>query len=187
MVRFLGAVLAGCLLFEEIGFGAAPSRWILENSELTYHVSHPLHAVMGTSREAKGKGECLQRGCHFLLGAEVKTFTSGDSNRDLHMQEATRGAEFPMAGVEVRFPSLPRKGWVKANLTVEFAGEKHDYKAVPFRIVRLSKRRFRAEGKIPLTLENFKIKPPSLMGMKIENEIPVTVKAVWKKAKTKKK
>jgi hypothetical protein len=36
----------------------------------------------------------------------VKSFDSGDSNRDLHMLQATRGAQFPL--VTVRTPDTGR-------------------------------------------------------------------------------
>ncbi|HYL21123.1 MAG TPA: hypothetical protein VEU74_05155 [Gemmatimonadales bacterium] len=34
------------------------SQWVLEQSTLTYHVSHPLHQVDGVSHAAPGKGVC---------------------------------------------------------------------------------------------------------------------------------
>src|SRR5215472_11398071 len=74
----------------------ADSQWILEKSTLTYHVSHPLHEVDGVSHAAKGKGSCRAGVCDFLIAAPVKSFDSGDSNRDLHMLQVARGGEFPM-------------------------------------------------------------------------------------------
>jgi hypothetical protein len=37
---------------------AADSQWILDQSTLTYHVSHPLHQTEGVSHAARGKGIC---------------------------------------------------------------------------------------------------------------------------------
>jgi hypothetical protein len=37
---------------------AADSQWMLQQSTLTYHVSHPLHETEGVSHAAKGKGVC---------------------------------------------------------------------------------------------------------------------------------
>ena len=87
----------------------APSdqSWILDQSTLTYHMSHPIHEVDGVSRAARGKGTCHAGQCDFLVAVPVKSFHSGDGNRDLHMIQTTRGAEFPV--VSVRFPrSAPR-------------------------------------------------------------------------------
>ena len=58
-------------------------------------MSHPMHEVDGTSHAARGKGICHAGQCDFLIAAPVKSFDSGDTNRDLHMLEATRGASFP--------------------------------------------------------------------------------------------
>src|ERR1700685_3688341 len=37
---------------------AADSQWVLKQSTLTYHVSHPLHESEGVSHAARGKGVC---------------------------------------------------------------------------------------------------------------------------------
>jgi hypothetical protein len=60
---------------------AAESQWVLDQSTLTYHISHPLHQSEGTSHAAKGKGVCHARQCDFLIAVPVKSFDSGDSNQ----------------------------------------------------------------------------------------------------------
>ncbi|MGC2606712.1 MAG: hypothetical protein WA419_14280, partial [Silvibacterium sp.] len=77
-------------------FAQADTQWVLDQSTLTYHMSHPVHEVNGVSHAAKGKGVCHDGQCNFLIAVPVRSFDSGDSNRDLHMLEATRGAQFPM-------------------------------------------------------------------------------------------
>ena len=37
---------------------AADTSWVLKQSTLVYHVSHPLHQTDGTSHGARGKGIC---------------------------------------------------------------------------------------------------------------------------------
>ncbi|HVT97246.1 MAG TPA: hypothetical protein VHE33_07035, partial [Acidobacteriaceae bacterium] len=74
----------------------AQSQWVLTQSALTWHVTHPMHEVAGTTHAAKGKGNCSAGQCDFLIAVPVNTFDSGDSNRDLHMLEAVRGAQNPM-------------------------------------------------------------------------------------------
>src|SRR5215471_8049737 len=80
------------------------SQWALQESTLIYHASHPLHQVDGLSHAARGKGICHQGQCDFLIAVPVKSFDSGDSNRDLHMVQVTRGAEFPMVQVRTHLP-----------------------------------------------------------------------------------
>ena len=67
-------------------------------------MSHPLHQTEGVSHAARGKGVCHAGQCDFLIAVPVKSFDSGDSNRDLHMLQVTRGAEFPMVTVRTRLP-----------------------------------------------------------------------------------
>src|SRR5271157_5593100 len=94
--------LMAVLLLTPPGFGFADSQWLLEQSTLTYHVSHPLHQSEGISHAARGKGVCHAGQCDFLIAVPVKSFDSRDSNRDLHMLQAVRGAQFPMVSVRTR-------------------------------------------------------------------------------------
>jgi hypothetical protein len=158
---------------------AAQTVWVLKASTLTYHVSHPLHHVEGISHAARGKGICQNGACNFLAGVPVKSFTSGDSNRDLHMIEVVRGAEYPMVSVRTEFPQADLKGGsVNVNLTISFAGQNATYKKVSFKLVPEGKE-VQVVGTIPATCSDFKIKPPELLAMPISNDIPVDVDMTW--------
>jgi hypothetical protein len=159
---------------------AADSTWVLEQSTLTYHVSHPLHDADGVSHAARGKGICHAGVCNFLAAVPVKTFNSGDTNRDLHMIEVVRGAQFPMVIVRTELPESGLKGGsVQVNLTVQFAGKTAHYSNVPFKLAPEGKE-IRVVGTIPTTVSDFKIKPPELLAMPISNNIPVDVDMTWK-------
>src|SRR6202047_739230 len=97
-------IMTAFLLLAFPAFGGSDSQWVLEQSTLTYHVSHPLHESEGVSHAARGKGVCHAGQCEFLIAVPVKSFDSGDSNRDLHMLQVTRGAQFPMVTVRTRLP-----------------------------------------------------------------------------------
>src|ERR1700693_3691580 len=102
----------------------ADSQWLLQESTLTYHVSHPLHQTEGVSHAAKGKGVCHAGQCDFLIAVTVKSFDSGDSNRDLHMLQVTRGAEFPLVTVRTHLPeSAAALVIINADLEIQFAGQ----------------------------------------------------------------
>ncbi len=161
------------------GLAWADSQWALEQGSLTYHVSHPLHQFDGVSHAAKGKGICSNGVCNFLIAAPVKSFDSGDSNRDLHMLQVTRGAEFPLVTVRTRLPeSSTTSATITLDLEVQFAGQTFEYKQVPFqRSVQGSETRI--TGTIPAKLTDFKIDPPTLLTMPIKNEIPVRVDLSW--------
>jgi hypothetical protein len=159
------------------------SQWLLEQSTLTYHVSHPLHQVEGVSHAARGKAVCHAGLCDFLIAVPVKSFDSGDSNRDLHMLQVTRGGEFPMVSVRTRLPeSAPVSSTIHADLEVQFAGQTAQYKQVPFQL-SIQGDQAKLSGTIPATLTDFKIDPPSLLTVPIKNEIPIHVEMTWRKQK----
>jgi hypothetical protein len=158
---------------------AADHQWVLKQSTLTYHVSHPLHQSEGVSHSARGKGICHEGQCEFLIAVPVKSFDSGDSNRDLHMIQVTRGAEFPMVTVRTRLPESAATGQsVKADLEIQFAGQTAHYKDVTFDMVTAGNET-RISGTIPATLADFKIDPPSLLTLPVKNEIPIRVEMTW--------
>jgi hypothetical protein len=49
---------------------------------------------MGASHAALGKGECAMPDNAILIAAQVKSFDSRDSNRDLHMIQVTQEQNF---------------------------------------------------------------------------------------------
>jgi hypothetical protein len=172
--------LASLLLAVPLLF-AAEDQWVLEQATLTYHISHPLHQVDGVSRAARGKGVCHAGECDFLVAVPVKTFESGDSNRDLHMLQVVRGAEFPIVTVRFRLPANgPFETTVHADLDIQFAGQTVTYKQVPFQLV-INGDQARVSGTIPAKMSDFKIEPPSLLGMATKNEIPVRVETTWRR------
>src|SRR5579872_6933540 len=158
----------------------ADSQWVLEQSTLTYHVSHPLHQTDGVSHAARGKGVCHGGQCDFLIAVPVKSFDSGDSNRDLHMLQSTRGAQFPLVSVRTRLPeTASASATIHADLEVEFAGQTAQYKQVAFQLVTQGNQ-IRISGTIPATLSDFKIDPPSLLAIPVKNEMPVKVEMTWR-------
>ena len=163
--------------------GQTDSQWVLSQSTLTYHVSHPLHQTDGVSHAARGKGVCHGGQCDFLIAVPVKSFDSGDSNRDLHMLQVTRGGEFPMVTVRTSLPEdAAASTTIRADLEVQFAGQTAKYKQVPFEQTKQGNET-KITGTIPTTLTDFKIDPPSLLTVAVKNEIPIRVEMSWQKQK----
>ncbi len=177
------AILAVFLLLGLPILAQTDSQWSLEQSTLTYHVSHPLHQVEGVSHAARGKGFCHAGQCDLLIAVPVKSFDSGDSNRDLHTLQVARGGQFPMVTVRTRLPeSVAGTATIHADLEIEFAGQTATYSQVPFQLVTQGND-VRISGTIPSTLTDFKIDPPSLLAMPVKNEIPVRVDMTWRREK----
>ena len=173
-------ILLACLLLAPLALAGNDSQWVLDKSTLTYHVSHPLHQSEGISHAARGKGVCHAGECDFLIAVPVKSFDSGDSNRDLHMLQVTRGAEFPMVIVRTRLPETPPpSGTIHADIEIQFAGQTAQFKQVPFQVVTQGNET-RISGTIPSTLTDFKIDPPSLLTIPVKNDMPVHVELTWR-------
>lgn len=176
-------ILVALLLITAPALAQTDSEWILEQSTLEYHVSHPLHQVDGVSHAARGRGVCHAGRCEFLIAAPVKSFDSGDSNRDLHMLQVTRGGQFPMVSVRTQLPAEAAKSTsIHADLAIEFAGQTAEYKEVPFQL-SIQGNEAKLTGTIPAKLTDFKIDPPSLLAIPVKNEIPVYVEMMWKRQK----
>ncbi len=158
----------------------ADSQWALQESTLIYYASHPLHHVEGLSHAARGKGLCHQGQCDLLIAVPVKSFDSGDSNRDLHMLQAARGAQFPMITVRTQIPEKALgSSTIITDLEIEFAGQTVHYRQVSFQVINHGKEA-RIKGTIPATLSDFKIQPPTLLTIPVKNEIPVQVDMTWR-------
>jgi hypothetical protein len=170
----LAALLAASPLLAQ-----TDSQWVADQSTLSYHMSHPMHEVDGASHAARGKGVCHAGQCDFLIAVPVKSFDSGDTNRDLHMIEATRGAQYPMIEVRAHFAQAEiTQPWIHADLEVQFAGQTAHYAQVPFERSTQGNE-VRIAGTIPLTCSDFKIDRPSFLTVPIKNEIPVRVDMNW--------
>jgi hypothetical protein len=180
---FAGAVFAGLPTIAQTGIPQADSQWVLEQSTLTYHIAHPLHQVDGVSHAARGKGVCRAGQCDFLIAVPVKSFDSGDSNRDLHMLQVTRGGQFPLVTLRTRVPEdASGSTTIHADLEIQFAGQTAKYSQIPFQLT-LHGDEAQIMGTIPTTLSDFKIDPPSLLALPVKNEMPVRVEMTWKQGK----
>jgi hypothetical protein len=173
-------ILLALLLLAFSQLALADGQWVLVQSTLTYHVSHPLHNLDGASRGARGKGVCHAGQCDFLIAAPVKSFASGDSNRDLHMLQVTHGGEVPMIIVRTRLPEASLgSATIHVDLEIQFAGQTAHYKQVSFQEVKQGNE-IRITGTIPATVSDFKIDTPKLLTVPIKNEIPVHVDMTWR-------
>jgi hypothetical protein len=177
-------LLIALLFFAPLSASAqTDSQWVLGESTLTYHVSHPLHQVDGVSHAARGKGVCHAGQCEFLIAAPVKSFDSGDSNRDLHTLQVARGGQFPLISVRTQLPeAASASGVIHADLEIQFAGQTAKYPQIPFEKVTKGDE-IRISGTIPTKLSDFKIDPPSLLALPVKNEIPVRVEMSWRREK----
>jgi len=155
------------------------SQFLLSSSKITYHVNYVLKSVEGTSEQAKGKGQCDQNNCEFLIAVPVKTFNSGDTNRDSHMLEVTKAADHPMITVKFK---VAKKDLVSNPLIspeINFAGKTHTYNQIKFALTKEGSQ-YKVTGKLPLVLSDFNIERPTLLTVPIEDATPLDIETQWK-------
>lgn len=155
------------------------NQYSLSSADFQYTVHYILKTVYGHNKEAKGKALCKKDPCEFLVAAEVAKFDSGDSNRDLHMREVTKAALYPIVTVRGKVPHEIKTDDVKLDLEVELSGVKQTISQVPFHFKNQGKE-LEADGDFKISLKQFKIKAPSLMGIEIDDIVPIKIKTVWK-------
>ncbi len=177
------------LLAPSLGLaGGSKEQWILEKSEISYVVTHPLHVVHGKSLSAKGKGVCYGRNCDFLVAVPVKSFDSGDNNRDLHMLEVTKAGLYPLIEVNAKTSEIhigPKTKTLVADLEVSFAGKKVNYPKSIINILDWQSDEAHIGGDVILSLKAFGIVPPSLLTMPIQDAVPVKLDMFWKRVGSK--
>ena len=152
--------------------------WEISSGTLTYHVSYPLKNVDGVSKSAKGKGRCESGSCQFLIAVPVKSFDSGDGNRDNHMLETTKAALNPMVIIKSKFNDDIQNDLLEMNLEVTFAGKTHTYEHVKVK-TQIREKEAKTSGTIPLVLSDFDIERPSLLTVKIADSAPVDFDLTW--------
>ena len=153
----------------------------LSQSSMTYKGTHALKTFEGTSTQGKGKGQCGETSCEFLVAVAVKSFDSGNSNRDLHMLETMKGAAHPMIVARLEFPKTElAKKEMLLNAEIEVAGVK---KNIQLSGIQKSptENGFGVNFVIPFKLTDFNIERPSLLTLKMDDLVPVKVQAEWAK------
>ena len=85
------------------------------------HLSHVASHARGRRSQPRRErqGHLPRRLVRLLIAVPVKSFDSGDTNRDLHMIEATRGAQFPMikSAPAFRRPKPPSNGFTPTSMS----------------------------------------------------------------------
>lgn len=152
--------------------------WVLGSGKLIYHVSFPLKKIEGATENVKGKGHCENGQCQFLVAAPVVSFKSGDGNRDNHMLEVTKAGTNPMVIVKVQFPESNTPAAIDAKVEVSFAGKTHTYEHIKLN-PKIDGGKAKVSGKLPILLSDYAVERPSLLGVEIDDSVPVEFELNW--------
>jgi hypothetical protein len=171
--------LIPCLMFACPTFAKTLAHtWLLRAGHLDYYVSFPLKSVHGHSGNVKGKGQCDNSECQFLVAAPVRSFDTGDGNRDSRMLDVTKAAAFPLVSANVKFPAMKVEDVKAAQVELSFAGESRKFENVPLS-AKVEGKVTRVTGKLAVMLSDFKIERPSLLGVAIDDAVPIEFDLEW--------
>ncbi|MGD0591991.1 MAG: YceI family protein [Bacteroidota bacterium] len=149
-------------------------------TSVTYLLSHPLHHMESTSKEID---------CHIEIDPakkeiktvsaqiDVMTFNSGNSNRDSHAMEVIDAITYP----DVMFSSTS----IVQNGDSLIATGKLTFHGVTKNIViaaatKWSPNRLEVNGSFDLSLTDFKVERPSLLGIKCDDTLKFSLIAIFK-------
>lgn len=169
-------LLLGLLVI--MSFSVLAETWEIQKGSGTYEVKHLIKKVHSESTQIKGKMECSEKECEFLIAAPVKSFASSDSNRDSNMLDTTEASKYPVTSARGNFAKddLMKNGSWTLTLDVEFHGVKKQYQA---KVERVKDQEFRSS--FILKLDQHQIDRPSLFGVKIDDEVPMNFDIIWMK------
>lgn len=155
---------------------AFAQNYVLSSGTMEYRVKHLIKTVSATSKAVKGKMICGTAECEFLLGTEVKSFVSSDANRDSNMLTTTEATKFPVTSATGKIGKdvFEKEGKFSHEITVDFHGQKKVYTALT---EVTADRKLRSS--FTLKLDQHGIERPSLFGVKIDDEVPMTLDMVW--------
>ncbi|RIV22531.1 YceI family protein [Fibrisoma montanum] len=150
-------------------------------STVTYAAKHPLHDWEGISRDvncAVMYNDDSKQIESVAVSIKVASFDSKNSNRDSHALEVLDGLKYP----NVTFVSTELKpsedGTLTARGNLTFHGVT---RPVTFQATRKEENgRLTIEGGFPVTLSSHSIERPSLMGLKVDDQMTLRFSAVFK-------
>jgi polyisoprenoid-binding protein YceI len=155
------------------------------DSSLTYHLVHKMHKVDGVSRKVEGKARLAADGkAQVMVRAPSESFDSGNVNRDAHMKEAVEAAKYPWIELKAladgikppaTFPTTEKKTW-KAQLSFHGVQQVVD---VPVAVTWESANRVRAAATLAISLDAYKVERPSLMFVKVDDELKIDAKLTF--------
>jgi hypothetical protein len=156
---------------------AAPVKWVSDGGEITYTVVHKFHEVHGVNKAPTVTAVVDEQGLKVMARATVKSFDSGNSSRDAHVQEVTDAAKFPVVTVRAVAPgfTLPSAAGV-TQLTLKGEVELHGVKtSLPIKIeIKLADpKHLSITFDMVDSLEGHTIERPALLFVKVDDAMRI--------------
>lgn len=148
-------------------------------STIGYTLEHPLHTVNGLSKQASSQlvlgenGKQIQR---VTVSVPVRSFDSGNRRRDRDMLKVTEADQYPevtfvSSGIAERDSALS----VSGLLTFHGVSKEIEFTAVQ----QWQGDELVVTGGFEISLEEFKVKRPSIFTMKVKDNLQVQFQMVY--------
>lgn len=148
-------------------------------STLAYRLVHPMHKVHGVTKDFKCTvdltADTVTSKIH--VAADVKTFDSGNSNRDSHAMEVIQARKYPR--VEFESDSVKKEGdkyRVAGNLTFHGVTRPVDFLVTP----TFTPGKAEITGGFSVKLSDFKVERPSLLFVPTEDKLDIAFDTFYK-------
>jgi polyisoprenoid-binding protein YceI len=156
-----------------------------KGSEVTYHLVHKLHKVDGVTKKVEGRAVILGDGkVQVEVHVPVASFDSGNVNRDAHMKEVTEAGKYPTLEIKAIGEGIKpgESKTVPAKAQIEFHGIKHTAD-IKVEISFDKDGNAKAVTHFPISLDAYKVERPSLMFVKVDDDVNIDAKLSFKPAK----
>lgn len=155
-------------------------------SSLTFHVVHKLHRVDGASKKLEGKARLLPDGkAQIMLRVASDSFDTANVNRDAKLKEVVEATKFPQIELKASGDgiTLPAGGGTldktfKAQISFHGVQKTID---LPVKLTVGADGAVRAQATIALSLDEFKVERPSLMFVKVDDELKIDADVTFQK------
>lgn len=139
--------------------------WVVRKGSLAYEVHHLLHAATGRTQAVQGRLECGEARCTFHLEAPVAAFDSGNAERDAVMRRTTQADRHPREEAEGTGRLVGDDAAV-VTATLRLAGAEVALGPTRFKVEQ-GGWRLHVSGSFPVSLTDFHVSLPALLGIPI--------------------
>lgn len=178
-IYFFLALFFILIFSSEENYSAVKIKAKKGESFIQYTLVHPLHTIVGKCNDTDCEinyDETIKKIISVTVMADVLCFESGNSNRDSHMGEAIESIDYPEVSFKSSSVDFIRNDslFVKGDLT--FHGVT---KNIGFWVIqRFQNGKSIYSGDFNISLTEFKIEKPSLLGVKTEDKLTMLFQIV---------
>jgi Uncharacterized conserved protein len=147
------------------------SQYSITGSKVVYYGDHALHKWEGSTNSAVGTliYDTYNKTYSCTVTIPLNTFSSGNDNRDSNMLYYCNAIEYPDIVFKSDMINVNKQS-IDIEGIIEFAGEKRKLKTVA-KLIKLNQNEFSIKGEFQIYLSNFNIARPSLLFIKMEDNI----------------